>query len=246
MAAFDLLINFGNNSFELSDTLNTLYFCRIHCILIWFIMIQLIVFMKWPILHKYFRELRLFSAYLIYRNKSLAYCILQIPFYLKIQKEVYTGAIFLICWVCKDNKPSDCFCLKKNVAITGTIIHIIQDIFHLVVWHPKLSLFKHSTDTHIINYLHFSKIWYNMTDWSNKLELFGRLMESGNNFRRIPFIFKILLLKTIAIELLSQSIHYKLFSTQVYDRRPIHRFKLLLKSFWQPDVMRKTRMLLVN
>lgn len=45
-----------------------------------------------------------------------------------------------------------------------------------------------------------------MTDWSNKLELFGRLMESGNNFRRIPFIFKILLLKTIAIELLCQSI----------------------------------------
>lgn len=129
MAAFDLLINFGNNSFELSDTLNTLYFCRIHCIFIWFIMIQLIVFMKWPILHKYFRELRLFSAYLIYRNKSLAYGNLQIPFYLKIQKEVYTGAFFLICWVCKDNKPSDCFCLKKNVAITGTIIHIIQDIF---------------------------------------------------------------------------------------------------------------------
>lgn len=80
-----------------------------------------------PILHKYFRELRLFSAYLIYRNKSLAY--VQIPFYLKIQKEVYAGAIFLVCWVCKDNKPSDCFCLKKNVAITGTIIHIIQDIF---------------------------------------------------------------------------------------------------------------------
>lgn len=46
MGAFDLLINFGNNSFELSDTLNTLYFCRIHCIFIWFIMIQLIVFMK--------------------------------------------------------------------------------------------------------------------------------------------------------------------------------------------------------
>lgn len=98
----------------------------------------------------------------------------------------------------------------------------------------------------IFNYLHFSKIWYNMTDWSNKLELFGRLMESGDNFRRKPFIFKILLLKTIAIELLFQWIHYKLFSIQVYDRRPIPRFKWRLKSFWQPDVMRKTRMLLAN
>lgn len=84
-----------------------------------------------------------------------------------------------------------------------------------------------------------------MSDWSNKLELFGRLMESGNNFRRKSFIFNILLLKTIA-KVLCQSIHYKISSIQVYDRRPIPRLKLLLKSFCKPEVMRKTRMLLAN
>lgn len=81
------------------------------------------------VLHKYFRELRLFSANLIYRKNSLAYCFLQILFYLKIQKEVYTGAIFHICWVCNDNNLPTVFVWTKKRSITGTIIHIIQEIF---------------------------------------------------------------------------------------------------------------------